>query len=72
MASRTEWNLYYGQSTFFVPIPISEKGGAEVHCTVASCRIWTLLDYNSSNKHKATATTSSIVCHIFELWHLAL
>jgi len=38
------------------PIPISEKGGAEVHCTVASCRLWTLLDYNSSSKHKAMAS----------------
>ena len=61
-----DWTLqnYYGQSTFFLlpaPIPISEKGGAKVHCTVASCRIWTLLDYSNSSKHKVAAITSSIV-----------
>ena len=60
-----DWTLqnYYGQSTFFLPpaIPISEKGGAKVHCTVTSCRIWTLLNYSNSSKHKVAAITSSIV-----------
>ena len=51
------------------PIQISEKGGAKVHCTVASCRIWTLLDYTSSSKHKVMAITSSIV--MSRIWIMA-